>query len=133
MHNGDSHTPKPQLATEKPRTLEQFTTDAIAFVTRHGSNADIFMRHMADWKNSNHNSVELGQNIRVTLEFHRNELAKRQFRSDGSKEHLLQTITDIQDHVTEDYVEHIKQVIVGHELVEWCGEYIALAAVPQTT
>jgi hypothetical protein len=133
MHNDDLHTDEPKHETKAPRTIEEFSADAIAFVTRHGSNADVFTRHMTDWKSGGYDPTVLGQNIRGILEFQRSQLAKRQFRSDGSKERLIQIITDIEEHVTENYVDHLKQVIIGTELIEWCDTYTARVAAPQTT
>lgn len=131
MHHDDSQDSIAR-STPAPRTVEQFTTDAVAFVTRHGSNVDVFTRHMTDWKNSGHDPVVLGQNIRSILEFISTELAKRQFRSDGSKERRLQIIADMEMHVTEDYVDHLKQTIIGDELVEWCDEYVTHTTTPPT-
>ena len=130
MNDGNSDQ---EIAEKEPlRTLEEFVADATAFNARHSNTPDVFAKHMAHWAQSGYNPAELALNLRGTLEFQRNELAKRTYRSDHSKEQIVQIITDIKDHVIADYVDHLAEVYVAIELVEWCDAYIGLTP-PQST
>lgn len=130
MHDGSLNQ---ETAEKAPvRTLEEFVADATAFNARHSKTPDVFARHMAHWAQSGYSPAELALNIRGTLEFQRKELGKRTFRSDHSKAQLVQIMADIKDHVTPNYDEHIAEVVLAGELVEWCDTYIGLAPVQST-
>lgn len=122
-----------RLEDNQLRSIEKFTADAITCVTWHGGNATALTKHLADWRDNDYDPARLSQNIRGILKFARDTLAKRQFRCDGTREHLAQTITDIRQHVTTDYVDHLERVIEAHDLITWCDTYVTLVAVPATT
>lgn len=131
MHDGNLNQ---ETAEKKPlRTLEEFVAAATAFNARHSKTPGVFAKHMTHWTQSGCNPAELALNIRGTLEFQRNELAKRTYRSDHSKEQLVQIIADIKNHVVADYADHLAEVVVAIELVEWCDAYIELTPAQSTT
>lgn len=131
MHDGSLNQ---EIAEKKPsRTLEEFVADAIAFNARHSKTPDVFVEHMTHWARNDYSPAELRLNIRGTLDFQRKELAKRTYRSDHSKEQLAQIIADIKDHVVANYDDHLAEVIVAIELVEWCDTYIGLTPARSTT
>ena len=122
-----------QLEANQLRTIETFTNDAVACVAWHGGNVAVLERHLADWRENDYDPERLGQNIRGILKFARDTLAKRQFRCDGAREHLVQTVADIRQHVTIDYVDHLDRVIEAHDLLDWCDTYATLIPAPATT
>lgn len=121
-----------QLEDRGERTVKKFLADASAFNRRHNSHAVVFERHLHDWELSGFDATLLNLNIRTILESKRNELAMRQFRCDGTKERLQKTLIDIEANVAPNYDDHIRQVILVLELLEWCTAYTELVGAPQT-
>lgn len=132
MSNDATEAINQRLADNQLRPIEKFVADAVTCLTWRGVDTSILEKHLADWRKSGYDPEDLSLNIRSILEFTRDTLAKRQFRSDGSRDQLVQTVADIRAHVTIDYVDHLEHVIEARDLVTWCDIYVTLVPAPAT-
>lgn len=106
------------------RTTEQFTSDAIALATTRSEHPEVLQRYLDEWRVSEYDpETPAGLNIRQTLEFRHNTLAKRQFRCDGTIEELQKIIDALKADLVLRYYE---DVVTSGELVDWWAKYVNL-------